>query len=542
MKKLRYILLLPCIALVFAFTTRNDKLFEISKNIELFVSIYKEINTHYVDEVDPSELMRTGVDAMLKSLDPYTNYISESQVESYRLNTERRYDGIGATTRSDGDYITIVEPLEGSPAYNAGLRAGDVIVEVEGESTKGRTVEELGRIVRGFPGTTLRLGVKKYGKELTEQIALTRDEINIPNVPHSSMVSDGIAYVSLSTFTMNAGKNIEKAIKDLKKENDLNGVILDLRNNGGGLLMEAVNVCNIFVPKDELIVSTKGKLVERDQEFKTRNIPHDLEIPVVVLINKNSASASEIVSGTIQDLDRGVVMGQRSFGKGLVQNHYDIGYNSKVKVTTAKYYIPSGRCIQSVSYSEGEPVDIPDEERSVFYTRKKRPVLAGGGVTPDEKLEVEKDTELVEHLKKQHVIFNYVSEWCTTRDSIAPIGEFSFENYNEFVAFAKDYGFEYQTSAEEQTETLLKTLSGSDLESEAKAQLEDLRGRIRIGKENAFENERENITNLIEKEIATRYYFQKGKVQQQLLDDTEVKQAVDLLNNEEKYNQILSNK
>ena len=523
-----------------AFTVTNDKLYEIAKNIEIFVSIYKEVNKNYVDELDPSELMRTGVDAMLKSLDPYTNYISESQVESYRLNTERRYDGIGATTRSNGDYIMIVEPLEGSPAFNAGLRAGDKITAVEGESTKGRSETDLGRIVRGVAGTSLSLMVQKYGSDNIEEVIVTRDAINIPNVPHSSVVADGIGYVSLSTFTANAGKNIEKAIKDIKKENELEGIILDLRNNGGGLLMEAINVCNLFVPKDELIVTNKGKLVEKDQEFKTRNLPLDLDIPLVVLINKRSASASEIVSGTIQDLDRGVIMGQRSFGKGLVQNHFDIGYNSRVKVTTAKYYIPSGRCIQSVSYKDGEPVDIPDEERSVFYTKKKRPVLAGGGVTPDLRLDLVKDSELVAHLKSQQIIFNYVSDWVLKHDSIAPVGEFNFNDFNEFKEFTSGIGFEYDTQAELEIEELEDALKDSSLASSSKAKLDQLRSEIETEKSVAIDKEKENIINIIEKEIATRYYFQKGKVQQQLLDDSEVKSAVALLRDTDQYTKILS--
>ncbi|MCB0640654.1 MAG: PDZ domain-containing protein, partial [Phaeodactylibacter sp.] len=353
-------------------------------NIEIFTNLYKEINTYYVDDLDPSKLMRTGVDAMLESLDPYTNYISESEIEGYRYISEGRYNGIGAQMDFIRDFATVTETYQDAHADKAGLKPGNQIVAVAGKSAEGKTPEELNEILKGSPGTEIELTVRRPGTDKELTILLQRDEVRVPNVPYHGMVNEDIGYISLTVFTREAGMNVANALRELKQENpQLKGVIFDLRGNGGGLLLEAVNISNSFVPKGELVVTTKGKVQDWDRSFLTQNSPVDQEIPLVVLINNRSASASEIVSGVIQDLDRGVLMGQRSYGKGLVQNTRDIGYNSKVKLTTAKYYIPSGRCIQSVEYQDGEPVHIADDKRAKFRTRNGRVVLDGGGVKPD---------------------------------------------------------------------------------------------------------------------------------------------------------------
>lgn len=341
--------------------------FEIIKNLEIFSNLYKEINTSYVDDVDPGTLMRTGVDAMMESLDPFTNYISESEIEGYRFMTEGKYNGIGAISKKIGDFVTITELYEDHAADNAGLRPGDKLVAIDGKDAKGKDPEALNNILRGFPGTEVVLTIRRPGTPEDFEVTLVRGEVQVPNVPYHGMVSDNIGYIALTTFTRQAGINVSKALNELKTENpNLKGVIFDLRDNGGGLLSEAVNVSNVFIPRNELVVTTKGKVKDWDRSFNTTGEATDTEISLTVLINKRSASASEIVSGVVQDYDRGVLMGQRSYGKGLVQHTRDIGYNSKLKLTTAKYYIPSGRCIQSVEYENGEPVDIPDEKRTQF--------------------------------------------------------------------------------------------------------------------------------------------------------------------------------
>lgn len=541
MNKLIYSLCFVCVIGLSAFTVvNNDKLFEISKNIEIFVKVYQELNFNYVDDIDPSKLMRTGIDAMMESLDPYTNYISEAQVTAYRIDNDGKYDGIGAVTKPIGDYITIVEPYEGSPAFEAGLRAGDQIIAVNGQSAKGRTTAELNKIVRGFPGTKVDLTIKKPNSSIEEVVSVIRGEVNIPNVPFSGLVGDHIGYVSLSTFTDGAGKNIAKAINNMKKEDgELKGIILDLRDNGGGLLREAIFVSNIFVNQGLEIVSTKGKVVERDQVFKTTNPPVDLDIPLAVMINKRSASASEIVSGTIQDLDRGVLIGQRSYGKGLVQNTKDLVYNSRVKLTTSKYYIPSGRCIQGVAYENGEPKDIPDHQRSVFYTKNKRPVLDGGGVTPDVKLDIIEKPAIVKALLDDNHIFNYATQYALQYDSIAPAGKYEFDQMNEFKNYLEKIDFQYKTATEDALEKLKSDINKDKYNLLLEAQIKDIESKIAIEKTKEFELHKKEIKDLIEKEIITRYYFQKGKAQQRLFDDHEIDEAKKILLDSEKYKSIL---
>ena len=443
-----------------ATTTFNpdSNYFEIAKNIEIFTNAYKEVNTHYVDELDPAKLMRTGLDAMFESLDPYTNYLSEGQIESYRFMTEGKYHGIGADVQIIDELPTVMAPYKDSPADKAGLKAGDQILKIDGQETEGRTNDEIHTFMEGYPGTELKLTINRPGEKKPLEISLMRDEINVDNVPYSGMVSEDVGYVALSTFTRNAGRNIGAAIKDLKVEQpELKGLILDLRGNGGGLLMEAVNLVNLFVPKGEMIVSTRGKVKDRDQAFKTLNMPMDLEVPLVVLINKNSASASEIVSGAIQDLDRGVLIGQRSYGKGLVQNYKDVGYNARVKMTTAKYYIPSGRCIQSVDYVDGEPADIPDSKRDKFKTRNGRSVLDGGGVSPDIKMESD-ESELLETLDENHLIFRYVTKWVTENPAVESAENFQFNQWEDFIQFLEKKDFDFDTESEELLEKIGRTV------------------------------------------------------------------------------------
>ncbi len=524
------------------FVADNDKFFEISKNIEIFANLYKELNTYYVDEVDPASLMRIGLDAMLESLDPYTNYISESEIEGYRYMTEGKYNGIGAMIKSSGDNIMIAEPYEGSPADKAGLKAGDVIIAVDGKITAGKKREDVNEILKGYPGTEVVLTIQRPGESKDKKITLTRDEVKVPNVPYSGMVSDEVGYVALTTFTRNAGKNVADALSNLKKENpSMKGIIFDLRGNGGGLLTEAVNVSNVFVPKGEMIVSTLGKVKEWDRSFKTLNAPVDEEIQLAVLIDKNSASASEIVSGVLQDLDRGVLIGQRSYGKGLVQNTRDVGYNSKVKLTTAKYYIPSGRCIQGVSYKDGEPVDIPDEKRTAFKTRNGRKVLDGGGVKPDINLDKNWDDSVIKGLLDKDMIFNFATQYVLKNPTAASIDDVNFTDYDSFLSFLNREKFVYQTKSEKELKQLKKTAKAEKIEDKLNIDFKSIEDKIAAVKKAELTSYKEDILNLIEKEIAGRYFYQKGKLQMGLKNDKEIKEAVKLFDNPTKYKQLLKN-
>jgi len=506
----------------------------------VFAEVYKELNANYVDELDPNELMRIGIDAMVNSLDPYTRYISESQIASYRLNDQETYKGIGARMEVIDDFVTVVEPYDGGPALEAGIKAGDQIRQVGSNATKGRSLEEVSALMRGAPGTEAQLQIYRPSSGETLPITLVRGSVERKNVPHYDMVSPEVAYVSLTTFTQGAGANIASGLKELQKENpDMKGVILDLRHNGGGLLAEALHVTNIFVPKDIELVTTKGKVKDRDRAFNTRNVPVDVEIPLVVLIDNKSASASEIVSGSIQDLDRGVIMGQRSYGKGLVQNTKDLNYNSRVKLTTSKYYIPSRRCIQSVAYENGEPKDIPDDQRSVFKTKNGRKVLDGGGVTPDIKLEPKKESALLKALKKDYIIFKYANEYVEKQSAIEDPVTFKFTDYAGFKAFADKAGFEYKTSTNTALKALEEKLAEDDIDAELKASVDQLKNAINKAKADDFDEYEDEIVLEIEQELVSRYFNQKGRIQKQLQNDSEVTAAIELLNDIPRYEAIL---
>ncbi|MCD4663739.1 MAG: S41 family peptidase, partial [Bacteroidales bacterium] len=343
---------------------QNSNNFEISKNLDIYTTLFKKLNTNYVDDISAGELIKTGIDAMLESLDPYTVYIPESEVEDYKFITTGQYGGIGALIQKQGDYIVIAEPYEDKPAHTAGLKAGDKILEIEGKSTEGKSTSDVSAILKGQPGSSVNVLISRDGIDDPFEMELARENIKIDNIPYYGMLNNRVGYIKLTGFTQKAGKEVKDAFIDLRDNNDLKGIILDLRGNGGGLLQEAVNITNIFVDKGEVVVSTKGKLPNKNNTYRTMNVAVDKEIPLVVLVDNSSASASEIVGGAIQDLDRGVIIGQRTFGKGLVQNVMPLSYNSQAKITVAKYYIPSGRCIQAIDYSHkdknGDSKRIPD--------------------------------------------------------------------------------------------------------------------------------------------------------------------------------------
>lgn len=538
-------IVLPLLAIVLlgmaTINVENGKYFEIAKNIELFANVYKEINTFYVDELDPAQTMRIGIDAMLKSLDPFTNYISESEIEGYRFVTEGKFNGIGATIQKIRDFPVITETTENCTAFKAGLKAGDVILSVDGKSAKDKDSEEIYDFMKGAPGSEMELYIKRPGESKDIKIKVKRDEVEVSNVPYQGMLRDDIGYVTLTTFTSNAAANVSKAVSDLKAKNpNLKGIIFDLRGNGGGLLNEAVDIVNIFVPKGELVVSTKSKVADWDRNYKTSGIPVDEKLPVAILVDKGSASASEIVSGALQDMDRAVILGQRSYGKGLVQNVKDLSYNAKVKITTAKYYVPSGRCIQGVTYKDGVAVEIPDSLRTAFKTKNGRRVLDGGGILPDIYIDAESKSAVVRSLRDQFYIFDYVTEFTLKNPKIGEIKDFHFTDFEGFLQYLEKRKFEGETESDKEIKSLIAKSKKEkyNLSDEIKA----LETKLSTAKKAEIRQYKQDIVDLIEKEISSRYYFDKGKIQMGLRNDKEIAEAIALLKDMPRYNKILATK
>jgi len=522
------------------FAQSNSRLYDIAKSIEIYTNVYKELNKNFVDEIDPNILMKKGIDAMTKSLDPYTRYFSESDAESFRISTQGKYSGIGSVMKNIDSVITVVEMYKDSPSSKAGMKIGDQILEVNGKSTKGKSSKDVAYIVRGAPGTDVIFTVKSYGDNKTKKLTINRGEINIPNVPYFGLVSDSIGYIHLSTFTENAGKNVRNALKKLKDSVNLKGVILDLRYNGGGLLREAINVTNVFVGSNEELVSTKGKIEEKNRVYKTNKNALDENIDLIVLVNNRSASASEIVSGSIQDLDRGVLVGQKTFGKGLVQNVFPIGFNSKVKITIAKYYIPSGRCIQSKIYENGKAVYIKKDKRIAFKTRNGREVYDVGGVEPDVLVEKEKQSSFVNNLLKDNMIFKYVNEYSLKHDSIEKVESFVFDEFDEFKAFLIKNNYSYKSKAEKIIENLRNSFEDDSMRVDLYGKVDEMVTMVEKSKENDLISNEKTIKRLLEKEIVKRYYFNEGKIKDLLKNDEEVKKAIELLVNKIEYDKLLN--
>lgn len=519
----------------------KGRYFDITKNLEIFSNLYKELNSNYVDEIDPNQIMKVGIDAMLATLDPFTNYFSESQIEGFRFRNEEGEASSGLKVKKIGSELVVTGIIEESPAHSAGLKVGDQIKAVNGETTEKRSADDIMDIISGLPGSEMSLDIARPGKTEILNVKITRGGLDGKNVPYSGMVDENIGYISLTTFTRDAGRNVANALRDLQTASPgLKGVILDLRGNGGGLLREAINVCNVFIPANETVVTTRSKVVEADQEFKTRNEVVDQNIKLIVLIDQNSASASEIVSGVMQDLDRGVVIGQLSYGKGLVQNTFDIGYNAKIKLTTSKYYIPSGRCIQSVEYKNGERVHIPDDKRAKFKTRAGRTVLDGGGVQPDIALPEDKRPLIVQKLLDQDVIFNYVTNYCINRDSIGPVETFKYTDFAGFSQFLNKNAFKFETK----TDTLLRNLKQVATEEtytgEIAGQVDQLKQMVEREKSTQVKQHEKMILQAIEREILSRYYFETGLVRHQLKNDPELAEAIAVLKSEDRYKSILA--
>jgi len=523
-----------------------DNFFEISKNLDIFSSLYKELNIFYVDETDPGELMKTGIDAMLESLDPYTTYIPESEKEDFEFMTTGQYGGIGAVISKNGDWVYVSEPYEGFPADKAGLIAGDKFLKIAGETVEGKSTSDVSKVLKGEPNTAVKVLIEREGIDKPFEVEIIREEIKLNSVPYYGLISDSIGYIKTRSFTRNISKEVIDAYEEMNANDELKGLVLDLRGNPGGLLNEAISMANIFIDRGQEIVFTKGKIKDWDKSYKARNEAVDTEIPLVVLINRSSASASEIVSGAVQDFDRGVVIGQRSFGKGLVQQTRKLSYNAQLKVTTAKYYIPSGRCIQALDYSnrdeDGSVGKVPDSLRTEFKTLvNERSVFDGGGITPDISIEPQKFSNILRSLVSKRHIFNFANEFRRNNDSINDAKSFVIKDdvYDQFKQYLNDKEYEYETNTEKAIKKLEKDAEGEKYLADLKEHLESISSKMEESKNNDIERFKSEISELLEMEIATRYFYQKGKIETTIKHDEEIAKAIEVLNDIDIYSAIL---
>ncbi len=531
--------------LLFSFTAPVDRYFEIAKNLDIFATLFREVNTLYVDEVNPNTLMRTGIDAMLASLDPFTNYIPENEVEDFRTLNTGQYGGIGAVTREIGGRTIITMMYEGFPAFRGGLRIGDEVVKMDEVELSKITTEQANQLMHGQVGTPVSLTIRRFGVKDPIKLSFKREKIKISNVPYFGIVAGGMGYVRLSNFTPDAGKEVRNAVVSLK-ESGAKGIILDLRDNPGGLLSEAVNICNIFLPKGKLVVTMKGKIAEYNSTYLTENAPVDLEIPVAVVIDRNSASASEIVAGTLQDYDRAIVVGEKSYGKGLVQLTRQLGYNSQVKITTAKYYTPTGRCIQVLDYShrrtDGSVGSVPDSLKKAFKTTNGRTVYDGGGVDPDLLIEAQPISPISQTLLMQGLIFDYATVYASRRATLGEAKSFSLTDveYQDFVNWVRTKSFTYQSPLEEQLNQLKNTAKAERLYDELKPQIEQMQSRLSESRKNDLFTYKDQLRVLLNEEIAGRYFLERGQVEVSFKDDQEISKSVDVLSNSAQLNKVLN--
>ena len=530
----------------------NNRHFELSKNLDIFNSLYKSLNIHYVDTIPLNKMVKAGIDGMLRNIDPYTVYIPAENDEDFTLMTTGEYAGVGAVITQRDSAIYINEVYVDMPAYNVGLRAADKIVSVDKTEIKNHTVSQVSEMLRGIPGTEVKVGILHPNETKVKYYNITRKQIYINPITYYNVVADSIGYINLSSFTDNCSSELQKSYLELK-EKGIKGLIIDLRSNPGGLLREAINISNFFLPKGETIVSTKGKEEENNMTYKAHNTPIDLNIPLIIMVDGNSASASEIVAGAMQDLDRAVIVGSRTFGKGLVQGTFPVAYDGKLKVTTAKYYTPSGRCIQAINYTqkEGEKSGtIPDSLTTEFKTRAGRTVRDGRGIMPDVeyKYKHEKDSMALAlicmELYKEHFIFDYATKFKTEHTNIPSIEDFSITDdiYNNFKAFVISKDFKYKNSSQEGLKKLIEIIKKENFYEESKEILDSLEAKLTHNIEEELDKYRKEISQMLSSEIVKRYYFSKGEAQEVLKTDEELKLCIEILNDPKRYHDILQGK
>ncbi|MCL2167807.1 MAG: S41 family peptidase [Lentimicrobiaceae bacterium] len=542
MKKL---LLIPIFFLTISISAQND--FEIAKNVDIFVSILKELNAKYADDINPTDLVTKAIYGMLESLDPYSVYYPESKIEEFKLMTTGQYGGIGALIQQHGKNVVIAEPYENSPAHRAGLRAGDIILKINGQNVQDKNSSDISTILKGQPGTSLNVEIERPtdGKKYT--FAVKREDIKFPPVPYFGMLENKIGYINLNQFTEKASSEVKDAFIKLKDQG-MKYLILDLRNNGGGLLHEAVNLMNIFVDQNVIIAETKGKIKEQNNVFRTKAPVIDKDIPVVVLVNEASASSSEIVAGAFQDLDRGVILGKKTFGKGLVQNIVPLSYNTSFKITVSKYYIPSGRCVQNVDYFNrdtlGAAPHIPDSLATPYKTKNGRTVYDKGGIEPDVTTPDSIPSNILIALLFNNIIFDFCNEYADKHDNILPANQFKLSDseYKKFADYAVNKNFEYKTETEELLKELKEVAENEKYFPAIEPIYNEILKKIDTEKSNDIYKFQNEISDFIANEIVARYYFQKGRIENQLVTDPDIKLAMEILLDAKRYKTILSGK
>ncbi len=533
--------------LVMSFKDQNDRLFEIAKNLDIYATLFKELNRSYVEEINPNKTIKKSIDAMLNSFDPYTVFYAEDDIEDYFTMTTGKYNGIGIITGNIENDVTIMMIDEGAPAEKAGLKIGDVILKVDGIKINASKNDEISKLIKGQTGTNVKLTIKHYGIEKTEDIIVKRDLVKIKNVPFYGMINNEIGYIDLKNFTAEAAKETKIAFSDLKSKG-MKKLVLDVRENPGGLLHMAVEICNMFLPKGNEVVSTKGKVQEWNKTYSGLNPPLDTVMPIVLLANSHSASAAEIVIGVLQDYDRAVLIGQKSFGKGLVQITKDLSFNTKLKVTTAKYYIPSGRCIQAIDYAhrnaDGSVGKLPDSLKVAFKTKNGRIVYDGGGVSPDIETETTSLATVTKTLDRKNIIFEYANKYLQENQKIGAPKDFSMDEktYQNFVKWAIKQDYEYSTQVEKDLETLEASAKKEKYYDLIAEQINTAKVKLSHGKEADLNKFKDEIKILLEQEIILHAYLQKGVREQSFAKDPEIQEAIKLFSNLQKYHSILKGK
>ena len=546
--KIRWIaafLLLIGVTFFWGFKSGDNRSFQIAKNLDIFNSIVKELDMFYVDTIDPNKTIRGGIDAMLYSLDPYTEYYPEDDQTELEQMLKNSYGGIGSIIRYDPKlkHTVIAEPYEGMPAAKAGLKAGDVLLEIDGKDLTGNT--NVAEMLRGQAGTGFKLKVQRPGVENPLMFDIVRRSVQLPLIPYYDMLDNNIGYINLSTFSGNPSKEFKQAFLDLKKRG-ITSLVIDLRNNGGGLLDEAVEIANFFLPRGKTLVTTKGKIKQASNTYKTLREPLDLEIPLVVLVNSGTASSSEILAGSLQDLDRAVIIGNRTFGKGLVQTTRPLPYGGTMKLTTSKYYIPSGRCVQAIDYKhrneDGSVGTIPDSLTNVFYTAAGREVRDGGGVMPDITVKQEKLPNILFYLVRDNLIFDYATQYCLKHPTVAAPEKFvvTDADYNDFKELVKKADFKYDQQSEKILKTLKEAAEFEGYMTDAAEEFKALEKKLNHNLDRDLDYFSKDIKRMIANEIIKRYYFQRGGIIEQLKDDDDLQEAIKVLNDPAKYKEMLS--